>query len=428
MGSDWAWSFAAAIWNWARTDSVDRLSAACAFAPGGHEKAASAVLLACALQRLHSHGEDTEPHTGHGEAMAVLDEVVERSGLHAADLGWILVQRARANSDAGHNDEAESDARLGLEELVDGSDVTATALAAAATATVWGIVAARNFEDADIGNLMTASDNAVSWWRSQTISRALTSAAGKQFDSWAEKRFLFQIGDDAGSADFFAAELNADLLGDHGIWQHISSLKARQRMMSAAASDNEVNELVEGLDALRGSGDEGSLESAVSLRRRGHGSDMAARDLGTHRRRGAQGGVSREEREVQPRVATCAVTGADEPPRLDDVGQPVLFCGREHVPAGTTQTCRRRTSKRWRGQRRPQRAPGAGSRSRAPRSLRHWRAATTLRATCADYSTPSSAVPSASVRPRSEPVTGPEEPSRRPHAFAGVSCACRRAV
>ena len=268
VGTDWAWSFAAAIWNWATTGSVDRLSAAFASAPGGNEKAASGVLLACALQRLHSHGEDTEPHMGHGEAMAVLDELAERSDLDAADLGWILVQRARANGDAGRDDEAEADASVARENLVDRSDVTATALAGAATSAVWGIVAARNFEEADIGDLMTASDNAVSWWRSQTISRALTSAAGKQFDSWAEKRFLFQIGDDAGGADLFAAELNADLLGDHGIWQHISSLKARRRMMGAAPSNDEVSELVEGLDALRGSGDDSSLESAITHLRR----------------------------------------------------------------------------------------------------------------------------------------------------------------
>ena len=263
-GTDWAWSFAAAIWNWATTGSVDRLSGVFASAPAGNEKTASGVLLACALQRLHSHGEDTEPHAGHGEAMGVLDELAQRSDLAAADLGWILVQRARANNDAGCGQEAESDATRALEKLGDGGDVTATALAGAATAAVWGIVAARNFEEAHIGDLLTASDNAVSWWRSQTISRALTSKAAGQFDSWAGKRFLLQIGyGDAGSADLFAAELNADLLGDHGIWQQISSLKARQRMMSAAASHDVVDELEEGLDALRGSGDESSLESAI---------------------------------------------------------------------------------------------------------------------------------------------------------------------
>ena len=75
-------------------------------------------------------------------------------------------------------------------------------------------------------------------------------------------------GGNAADDNLFAAELNADLLGDHGTWSHIASLKARQRMMSAASSHVEVAELVEGLDALRGSGNESSLQSAIAHLRR----------------------------------------------------------------------------------------------------------------------------------------------------------------
>ena len=77
VGSDWAWSFAAALWDWATTDSVDRLRPAFASAPGGREKAASGVLFACALQRVHSQGEGVEPKTKRSEAVAVLDDLVE---------------------------------------------------------------------------------------------------------------------------------------------------------------------------------------------------------------------------------------------------------------------------------------------------------------------------------------------------------------
>ena len=270
VGSDWAWSFVAAIWDWATTDSVDRLRASFASAPGGREKAASGVLLACALQRVQSHGEGLEPQTRHGEAMAVLDDLGEGGDLEASDLGWVLVQRARANKQAGREDEAESDAGDALSKFVDPEDVTTTALTSAAQATVWGIVAARNFEEADLAGLMTASDNAVTWWRSQTISGAFTSAANTHFNAWAEKRFLFLAGGNPTDDNLFAAELNADLVGDQGIYGHIASLKARQRVMSAASSHDEVTELIEGLDALRGSGDESSLESAiVHLRRVG---------------------------------------------------------------------------------------------------------------------------------------------------------------
>ena len=269
-GSDWAWSLVAASWNWATTDRVDLLNAAFDSAPGGKEKAASGVLLACALQRLHVRGDGMKPHVGHTEANAVLDELMERSNLDPTDLGWLLVQRARCHTDAGRIEDAQADARAALERLTDGADVTATALAAAATATVWSIVAAQDFEEADLGGLMTASDNAVSWWRSQAISGALTSASRTHFNAWAEKRFLFVAGGSAADDNLFAAELNADLLGNHGTWSHIASLKARQRLMSAATAADEVNELVEGLDGLRGSGDESSLASAIEhLRRAG---------------------------------------------------------------------------------------------------------------------------------------------------------------
>ena len=269
-GSDWEWSLVAALWNWATTDRVDRLSTAFDSAPGGREKGASGVLLACALQRLHVHGDGMEPHIGHAEATTVLDELMERSDVDPADLGWVLVQRARCHTDAGRDEDAQADDRAALVKLTDGADVTATALAAAATATVWSIVAAQDFEKADLGGLMTTSDNAVSWWRSQGISGALTSAAGTHFNAWAEKRFLLLAGGNPADDNLFAAELNADLLGDHGTWSHIASLKARQRMMSAASSHDEVNELVEGLDGLRGGGDQSSLESAIAhLRRAG---------------------------------------------------------------------------------------------------------------------------------------------------------------
>ena len=268
VGSDWAWSFAKAIWDWATTDSVDRLRTSLASAPREKEKAASGVLFACALQRVHSHDEGMEPQTRQSEAMAVLDDLVEGGELEASDLGWVLVQRARTNIEAGWEEEAESDAAGALSKFVGPSDVTTTALAAAARATVWGIVAARNFEEADLGGLVTASDNAVSWWRSQTISQGLTAAVDKHFDSWAERRFLFQIGGEGGNHDLFAAELSADLQGDHGIWRHIASLGARHRMMNSGSVPNEVDELVEGLDALRGCGDERSLESAIAHLRR----------------------------------------------------------------------------------------------------------------------------------------------------------------
>lgn len=260
---EWAWSFAVGIWEWMTGDIIDTLSAAYDSAPGGSEKAASGVLLVCALMRMHRHGRDTDLHEGYGEALAVLDELLNRDDLVSADLGWALVQRSRLNTSVGREDDAEGDARTALENFVDGRDVTVTALAASAAAAVWSIVFARDSEEADLGGLITASDNAVAWWRSQMISGALSASVRTQFDVWAGKQFLLPSTPNTGAASLFAAELSADILGDHGTWRHLSSLRARQRLVSAKTTGDELGELVEGIDALRVCGDSSSLESAI---------------------------------------------------------------------------------------------------------------------------------------------------------------------
>ncbi len=267
-GGDWIWSFAAAIWNWAETDSVDRLRAAYQSAPNGTEQAASGVFLACALRRFHIHGEVTGPYDGHGEATAVLDELLERADLNPADHGWVLIQRACTKLDVSNDDDVRSDASTALRNFVDGSDVTVTALAAAATGLLWSMDAASNFAEADLRDLLTTSDNAVSWWQAQTVSTALSAAATTRFRSWTEKRELISFRSNTTDNNLFSAELNADLVGSHGTWRHISSLRAQHRLVSAADSRDEVRELLEGLDALRRSGDCSSLESSIAHLRR----------------------------------------------------------------------------------------------------------------------------------------------------------------
>ncbi len=56
-GSDWTWQFVCSMWDWAMTDSVDRLRNVSGSAPTEDAKAASGVLLACALQRLSKHSQ-----------------------------------------------------------------------------------------------------------------------------------------------------------------------------------------------------------------------------------------------------------------------------------------------------------------------------------------------------------------------------------
>ena len=63
--------------------------------------------------------------------------------------------------------------------------------------------------------------------------------------------------------ELFGAEVCADLAGDHSAWKTFTSLRARLRVQHAERSSSETNELIEGLDALLGSGDDKNLKLAL---------------------------------------------------------------------------------------------------------------------------------------------------------------------
>jgi hypothetical protein len=57
---------------------------------------------------------------------------------------------------------------------------------------------------------------AVARWRSQTIAWALDHAADRAFWSWAQDTTSRWAAEDVEARNLFAAELNADLTGEHG--------------------------------------------------------------------------------------------------------------------------------------------------------------------------------------------------------------------
>lgn len=258
-GSDWNWRFVVAIWTWATTDAVEQLEDVLASAHTKDAAAASGVLLACALQRLERHE----------DALAVLDGLAGRDGLLPVDHAWILVQRGRVRAEIGNVAGARSDAAGAQRSLAgDEDDITASALAAAAA---WLLFATTRLVPHKVdewalglAETLTASDTAVSWWRSQRVSWGLQEVEGEWFKSWAQDRTYTVIaGGGPNALDLFAAEFSADITGEHSNWQALSALAARQRLMGAASTSNQVFELAEGLDALRRSGDHRSLKLAL---------------------------------------------------------------------------------------------------------------------------------------------------------------------
>ena len=170
----WLWQFVAAFWEWATNDSLVRLDSVFKSAPDWGTRAASGILLSCALRREESHAASSE----------VLDSLVESGSLDPADHGWVLVQRARNKIDAGDIEGAGADAVQAQRSLAgDRDDITVSALAASAAWPVYFGAWMRRFESGDFASdqdeekrnykeLLIAFDTAVSWWRSHQVSAA----------------------------------------------------------------------------------------------------------------------------------------------------------------------------------------------------------------------------------------------------------------
>ena len=274
--ASWGWQFTGAIWEWLATDSLDRLKGVHEAATDCHSATASGVLLACALARRERQS----------DAIAVHHVLSERDDLDALDRAWVLVQRARLHADLGDFDAAQSDAAKAHQLLVDVHDdikISApmvSALAASAARTLHVIASTRRFRDRPAAtesvevwvaeqqkaylDLLQASDTTVSWWRSQDVAAALGREQGTSFESWARddppQRFRSSP---MPETKLFAAEFNADIIGEHGHWQALSARRGIQSLMRAASFQDTETELEEGLSALRRCGDASHLSKAI---------------------------------------------------------------------------------------------------------------------------------------------------------------------
>ncbi|MCQ3804573.1 MAG: DUF4365 domain-containing protein [Acidimicrobiia bacterium] len=252
----WTWRFAVALWKWARTGHLDPLKKVFEEANTSEEKAASGVMLACALRR----------HERYMDSVKVLSRLLDGNDLAPVDHGWVLVQRARTLADLGDIPQARRDAVEAQQAFKgDHDDITVSALAAAATWLLFTTASQASREPSDLQRdfeeLITASDTAVSWWRIAAVAWGLSNAASRQFRAWAEH--LSQP-PESGIQYLFSAEFIADITGEHNRWRALSALAARQRLMNAETSNDRTQELDEGLQALRRSGDHQSFKRAFT--------------------------------------------------------------------------------------------------------------------------------------------------------------------
>ena len=253
---EWGWKFVAAIWDWAQTDSTALLEAVFESAPDTRSAAASGVFVACALARLGRHR----------EAVEVLTPLAGDDEMNPVDQAWVLVQRARASLELGEIQDCRADAAHARDLLAGrDNDITASAIAAVAAWQQYMTAPTRHSDYlGDYLGVTAAMDNSVSRRRWQRVGWGLNNAVDAGFRQWAQELTITIGGSpDHGAMELFGAEVCADLAGDHSAWKTFTSLRARLRIQHAAGSSNETNELIEGLDALLGCGDDKSLKRAL---------------------------------------------------------------------------------------------------------------------------------------------------------------------
>jgi len=112
--------------------------------------------------------------------------------------------------------------------------------------------------------VITGADTAASWWRTQTMSGALTALADRTYKAWARDTNVVEIfgGADTVNDQLLAASLTANYVGDDADWRHLSALLGRDKLLrlDRHADPAEANSA---LETLRLAGDDDGLKRGV---------------------------------------------------------------------------------------------------------------------------------------------------------------------
>lgn len=248
--SDWSWRFASAISHRVTTGEIALLLEVAQDPPDSPSRAASAVAAATALV------EDGRPE----EAIDLLSTTIALDEALPVDQAWLTVQRARLFADVGRVDEARA-AAVNAQRVrqMHPEDVTATAIAGVAAALLFDASA---WGQRDLEHVITNTDTAAAWWRTQTTSSGLSALALREFKSWARDGSITFGGGDEVNNQLFAASLTANLLGDHGTWCFLSGLLGKQALLRLDRGAD-VQLVRNGVETLRLAGDESGLSLAV---------------------------------------------------------------------------------------------------------------------------------------------------------------------
>lgn len=211
----WGWRFVGALHTLIEHEDrseLDKLASASTPKRLAFERDACNIVRACSA---HAEG-----HTA--EAVQILN--VRPSNTKIADRGWMHAQRAHMLFELNEPKaaaKAAQDSLVALKSL--GGDLSVSAIRGGCAAILYSLA---ELGTGDLEGTVAAQDNAVSWWRAQDTSYALTKALNDRFREWS----------DDGSVTFRTvhpidelntAALNAAFSANWSSWRHLSFLMAQ---------------------------------------------------------------------------------------------------------------------------------------------------------------------------------------------------------
>lgn len=258
---DWKWQLYAAIDSYLREGDIDELQDAVdaamkkATSPGRKHPEVWSRLAATAAVSAAVMVELGRPE----EALPVLEKALRPDRAAPVDHGWLQIQKARVLRELGRTKEAR-DLALTVQPLRAHApgDPTALAIAAAAAQLVF---LTTGWESKDIPKVVTESDTAAGWWRSQTLAGGLAKSFNKSFEQWADETPL-NTSDDTSRYNLRAASFISGVTGDHSSWKQEYALLAKHHL-EGTTRNSPASEVASALTRLRLAGDRMGLEAAL---------------------------------------------------------------------------------------------------------------------------------------------------------------------
>jgi len=189
------------------------------------------------------------------EAVTLLAGFGDRAG--PIDHAWVLAQLSRAQAEVGDVTSARENAALALQGATGaaGDDPTASAIRSSAASLLYYTA---DFRDENLTEVVSTSDHAAAWWRTQSQFRGLADHLNRAFRRATDdqsRRFEFE---EVAHNQLYSATLTSTFAGDHGSWSNATRLLA-QNTLTLNFESGARDELANAIDNLRLSGSRSEL-------------------------------------------------------------------------------------------------------------------------------------------------------------------------